>query len=78
MSIRGNEVLIQNKLIDPLKTYYLATNDYLLNGGDNMFFLSNNTRVYRLGYSLRDAFIDYTMTNIKLTSKTDNRFLKNE
>ncbi len=78
MSIIGNEVLIQNKLIDPLKTYYLATNDYLLNGGDNMFFLSNNTKVYRLGYSLRDAFIDYTMTNIKLTSKTDNRFLKNE
>ena len=78
MSIKKNKNLIQNRIIDSNKKYYLATNDYLLNGGDNMFFLSTNTKVYRLGYSLRDAFIDYTKTNVKLTSKIDDRFLKNE
>ena len=78
MSIKKNKNLIQNRTIDYSKKYYLATNDYLLNGGDNMFFLSKNTKVYRLGYSLRDAFIDYTKTNVKLTSKIDDRFLKNE
>ena len=43
-----------------------------------MFFLKNNSKVYRLGYSLRDAFIDFTKTNLKLSSKIDNRFLKDE
>ena len=69
---------IQGKLIDPSKKYYISKNDYLLNGGDNMFFLKNNSKVYRLGYSLRDAFIDFTKTNLKLSSKIDNRFLKDE
>lgn len=78
ISIRNNENLIQSRVIDFSKKYYLATNDYLLNGGDNMFFLSNNSQVYKLGYSLRDAFIDYTKTNFKLSSKVDDRFLKNE
>ena len=78
ISIRNEVSLIQNKIIDSSKKYYLATNDYLLNGGDNMFFLSKHIKVFKLGYSLRDAFIDYTKTNLKLTSKVDDRFLKDE
>ena len=78
ISITKDRSLIQNKIIDSSKKYYLATNDYLLNGGDNMFFLNKHIQVYRLGYSLRDAFIDYTKTNLKLTSKVDDRFLKDE
>jgi 2',3'-cyclic-nucleotide 2'-phosphodiesterase (5'-nucleotidase family) len=78
LSIGKDKVLIQGKVIDPSKKYYISTNDYLLNGGDNMFFLENNTKVYRLGYSLRDAFINFTKTNLKLSSSIDNRFLKNE
>ena len=76
--INGNEVLVQNKLIKPSKKYYIAINDYLLTGGDNMFFFNKNTKVYRLGYSLRDAFIDYTKSNLYLSSKIDNRFIINE
>jgi len=34
--------------------------------------------VYNLGFYLRDAFIDFTKRNTELTSKIDNRFLKNE
>ena len=78
LSIGKDKVLIQGKVIDPSKKYYISTNDYLLNGGDNMFFLKKNSKVYRLGYSLRDAFINFTKTNLKLSSSIDNRFLKNE
>ena len=78
LTINGNEVLVQSRLIIPTNKYYIATNDYLLTGGDNMFFFNKNTEVYRLGYSLRDAFIDYTKSNLYLSSKIDNRFIKNE
>ena len=78
LTINGDEVLVQSRLIIPTNKYYIATNDYLLTGGDNMFFFNKNTEVYRLGYSLRDAFIDYTKSNLYLSSKIDNRFIKNE
>ena len=78
ISIGTDKALIKGKLIDPSKKYYISTNDYLLNGGDNMFFLEKNSRVYRLGYSLRDAFINFTKSNLKLSSNIDNIFLKNE
>ena len=78
LTINGNEVLVQNNPIKPSNKYYIAINDYLLTGGDNMFFFNKNTDVYRLGYSLRDAFIDYTKSNLYLSSKIDNRFIKDE
>ena len=58
--------------------FFLATNDYLLSGGDNMFFLEKNSNVYHLGYPLRDAFIDYIINEEKIESKVDNRFIRNE
>ena len=58
--------------------FFLATNDYLLSGGDNMFFLEKNSNVYHLGYPLRDAFIDYIINQEKIESKVDNRFIRNE
>ena len=58
--------------------FFLATNDYLLSGGDNMFFLEKYLNVYQLGYSLRDAFIDYVISEESLESKVDNRFIRNE
>tara|TARA_B100000575_G_scaffold288375_1_gene288294 strand:+ start:9380 stop:10135 length:756 start_codon:yes stop_codon:yes gene_type:complete len=76
--INKDEVLINDKLIDNSKIYYVATNDYLLEGGDNMFFLKKNNKVYRLNYSLRSAFIDFVESNFKIKSKVDNRFIKNE
>ena len=76
--INGNTVLIQNKPVVPSNKYYIATNDYLLTGGDNMFFFNKNDEVYRLGYTLRDAFIDYVKSNSYISSKIDNRFIKNE
>ena len=80
--ISGFSIMNDKALIDKEKslddTFFLATNDYLLSGGDNMFFLERNSRVFNLGYSLRDAFIDYTSNEEDLESKVDNRFIRNE
>ena len=80
--ISGFSIINDKALIDKEKSlndkFFLATNDYLLSGGDNMFFLERNSRVFNLGYSLRDAFIDYTINEEDLESKVDNRFIRNE
>ena len=76
-SIINNKAFIDKERYSNDK-FFLATNDYLLSGGDNMFFLERNSRVFRLGYSLRDAFIDYTINEENLESKVDNRFIRNE
>lgn len=39
--------------------YYVATSDYLANGGDNMTFFKNSTVKFDLDYKLRNLFIDY-------------------
>ena len=33
------KILVGGQAVDPEKTYYIATNDYLYNGGDRMYFL---------------------------------------
>ena len=61
--ISGFSIINNKAIIDKERSskdnFFLATNDYLLSGGDNMFFLEKNSNVYHLGYPLRDAFIDY-------------------
>ena len=81
-SISGFTIMNNKAEIDIEKSlndkFFLATNDYLLSGGDNMFFLEKNSNVYHLGYPLRDAFIDYIINQEKIESKVDNRFIRNE
>lgn len=71
-----NDKVIINEYTKTNDNYLIATNDYLLSGGDNMFFLKENSKTYWLGYSLRDAFIDYIIKNKNLSSKIDDRFIK--
>ena len=71
-----NDKVIINEYTKSKDNYLIATNDYLLSGGDNMFFLKENSKTYWLGYSLRDAFIDYTNKNKNLSSIIDDRFIK--
>ena len=48
LTINGDKVLVQSRLIIPTNKYYIATNDYLLTGGDNMFFFNDTatTEIY--------------------------------
>ncbi|WP_320814993.1 5'-nucleotidase [Flavobacterium sp.] len=52
-------IKINNIDLDENKIYYVATSDYLGNGGDNMIFFKNSTIKYDLDYKLRNLFIDY-------------------
>jgi len=52
-------ISVQEKPLDLSKTYYVATNDYLYNGGDSMNFFKKGSAVYDLDYKLRNVWIDY-------------------
>lgn len=65
----GNSEITHNEKSD----YYIATSDYLANGGDNMSFFSEAKEVIQTGYKLRDAIIDYIIQNKTISSKLDGR-----
>ncbi|HEY4617223.1 MAG TPA: 5'-nucleotidase [Flavobacterium sp.] len=52
-------ILVQGKPIEINKVYYVGTNDYLANGGDNMSFFKKGIQTYDLDYKLRNILIDY-------------------
>ncbi|KFF04446.1 5'-nucleotidase C-terminal domain-containing protein [Flavobacterium reichenbachii] len=55
----AKNILVQGKPLDTNKIYYVATNDYLANGGDNMSFFAKNVQKFDLNYKLRNVLIDY-------------------
>jgi 2',3'-cyclic-nucleotide 2'-phosphodiesterase (5'-nucleotidase family) len=55
----AKNILIQGKPVEKESIYYVATNDYLSNGGDNMNFFKKGTQKFNLDYKLRNILIDY-------------------
>ncbi|MFV8327398.1 5'-nucleotidase C-terminal domain-containing protein [Flavobacterium sp. ZS1P14] len=55
----AKNILVQGKPIEKEKIYYIGTNDYLANGGDNMNFFKKGVQQYVLDYKLRNILIDY-------------------
>ncbi|SFD81454.1 5'-nucleotidase C-terminal domain-containing protein [Flavobacterium phragmitis] len=55
----AKNIMVQGKPLDLNKTYYVATNDYLANGGDSMTFFAKGTEKFDLNYKLRNVLIDY-------------------
>jgi 2',3'-cyclic-nucleotide 2'-phosphodiesterase (5'-nucleotidase family) len=55
----AKNILIQGKPLDTNKIYYVATNDYLANGGDSMNFFLKNVQKFDMNYKLRNVLIDY-------------------
>jgi 2',3'-cyclic-nucleotide 2'-phosphodiesterase (5'-nucleotidase family) len=56
---QAKNVLVQGKPVEKEKVYYVGTNDYLANGGDNMSFFNKGIQTYNLDYKLRNILIDY-------------------
>lgn len=52
-------ILVRGKAVDKETVYYVATNDYLSNGGDNMTFFKKGIQKYDLDYKIRNVLIDY-------------------
>nr|WP_303318979.1 5'-nucleotidase [Flavivirga sp. MEBiC07777] len=69
-------VKIKDKNIKPDKIYYVATNDYLYNGGDNMTFFKTNDSLYVLNYKVRNALIDHFKRMDTIKPVIDNRFIQ--
>jgi len=69
-------VNIQGKPFDENKTYYVATSDYLISGGDKMDFLKEHVSLTDSDYLIRNALIDYFKKIDTLTAATDNRFIQ--
>lgn len=67
---------VQGKKVDPSKTYYIVTNDYLMEGGDNMKFFSQRESEIFLDYKLRNIFIDYFKKHDTIQPVRDERFIK--
>lgn len=67
---------IQNKPFELNKTYFVATSDFLKNGGDNMNFFAEAKNEFSINYKIRNALIDHFKKVDTLDYKTDNRFVR--
>lgn len=65
--IQGQEVLDN-------ETYFIATNDYLKNGGDGMDFFAKPISTLSLDYKIRNVLIDYFKKYDTISPVKDNRF----
>ena len=68
---------IQGNPLDPGKLYYVATSDYLIGGGDGMTFFQEHEALYKTGYKIRNAMVDYFKEIDTLRSRVDDRFIQN-
>jgi len=80
--LNNNETLkdvnIQGLPFDENRTYYVATSNYLADGGDDMGFFKDGLNTVDLNYLIRNAMIDYFKKVDTLTAKVDDRFIKIE
>lgn len=66
------KTLINGENINPNRTYYIATSDYLALGGDNMKFFSKG-KMISTGLKLRDAFIEKFKQTPEVIAPIDTR-----
>lgn len=74
-----NEILkatVQGEPIEDERIYYVATNDYLYEGGDNMIFFSKARDVMGLDYKIRNLLIDYFKKEDTIAPQIDQRFIR--
>ena len=69
----AKDILIQGKPVEKDTIYYVATNDYLANGGDNMNFFKKGVQRFDLDYKLRNVLIDYFKEVDTIPVKNDVR-----
>jgi len=70
-----NSLTINNKPLEN-RSYFIATSDYLVNGGDSMNFFKAADSVYTTDYKIRNALIDYFNKVDTINPRIDNRFIK--
>lgn len=74
---QGNEVAsikIKGKPLNKEQVYYVATNDYLVSGGDDMVFFKAAKNIVNTDYLIRNAMIDYFKKVDTVKAVVDDRF----
>lgn len=71
-----SQVLVGGRPIEEGQIYYVATNDYLYQGGDRMNFFSASKKQIVLDYKIRNLLIDYFEKQEQIKASTDNRFIR--
>lgn len=69
---------INGEPVEGEKTYYVATNDYLYQGGDNMIFFSKAQDVVGIDYKIRNLLIDYFKREDTIAPQIDQRFIRQQ
>lgn len=69
------EALIGEKPVEDGKNYFIATSDYLMNGGDRMNFFLDPVSATPVDYRIRNAMIDYFSRTDTIRAVRDNRFV---
>ncbi|MEJ2585230.1 MAG: 5'-nucleotidase [Robiginitalea sp.] len=69
---------IQGRPLEPDNLYYVATSDYLIGGGDRMTFFQEHEALFKTGYKIRNAMVDYFREVDTLRSRVDDRFVQVE
>lgn len=67
------DVTINNKPLQTKESYWLATSDYLANGGDRMSFLKNPINRINTNLKVRDALIESFTRQEELNPSTEKR-----
>jgi len=75
-SLRLKSATINGKAIDESKSYFIATSDYLYNGGDRMTFFKPNEHLHKINYKIRNVLIDYFTKKDTLAPIIDERFIQ--
>ena len=74
---KGFNPEIQGQTLDETKSYWLATSDYIANGGDGFEILRSIKERIATGVKFRDMFINHLrilgQKNISIEAKTDGR-----
>lgn len=69
-------VNIKGAPFDENRIYYVATSNYLVEGGDNMGFFKDGLEITDTNYLIRNAMIDYFSKVDTIAPKVDQRFMK--
>ena len=69
--------IIGDKKFDINKSYYVLTSNYLQEGGDKMNFFKDPLKLIELNLNIRDILINNIKKRKSVSSKLDNRIIRN-
>jgi 5'-nucleotidase len=69
--------IIGGEEFDVNKSYYVLTSNYLQEGGDKMNFFKDPIELHELNLNIRDILINNIKKRKSLSSKLDNRIIRN-